>query len=211
MDSADGAGDPRPHFLAKLSDLKGRSVSGVDYWDVHNFGPEPPEWDYGDWHHAVMGVQLTTDRGPVTITWTDTFFPYGVEVFHEQIEESLILGDIGPQRIGPDAGGAGPWNRLFGSPIRGTGCEWERLTIGPGRRADGTIVSPARVLDVPVAVRLDFPAGPVWFVAAIPQAPAMASVFIPGDEIMVVFSEAKMRNMGFTNPVFLLAGSIGGD
>jgi hypothetical protein len=38
------------------------------------------QWDYGDWHQAVMGVQLTTDQGPATVTWTDTFYPYGVEI-----------------------------------------------------------------------------------------------------------------------------------
>jgi hypothetical protein len=38
------------------------------------------------------------------------FLSVRIEVLHEQIEERLILGDIGPQRIGPDARGTGPWN-----------------------------------------------------------------------------------------------------
>jgi len=48
---------------------------------------------------------------------------------------------------------------------------------------------------MPVAVRLDLPAS-VWFVAGIPLLPDPRSVFIPGDEIMVVFSRDKMRGHG---------------
>ncbi|GAA0459036.1 hypothetical protein Aca07nite_59380 [Actinoplanes capillaceus] len=62
--------DQRADFEAKLTDLRGRCLTAVDYWGVHNFSPEPAEWDYGDWHHAVMGAQLNTDRGPVTVTRT---------------------------------------------------------------------------------------------------------------------------------------------
>jgi hypothetical protein len=32
---------------------------------------------YGDWHHAVRGVQLVTDAGAPTVTWANTFHPYG--------------------------------------------------------------------------------------------------------------------------------------
>lgn len=58
-------------------------------------------------------------------------------------------------------------------------------------------------MDVPIALRLNFPTGTVWFVAAIPQFPEMRPVFIPGDEIMVVFSTDKMRDIGFDDPAFL--------
>jgi hypothetical protein len=47
-----------------------------------------------------MGVQLATDAGPVT--WTNTFFPYGVEVFADPIERHLVLGEAGPERVGPN-------------------------------------------------------------------------------------------------------------
>ncbi|MBQ0905489.1 hypothetical protein [Micromonospora sp. U21] len=56
---------------------------------------------------------------------------------------------------------------------------------------------------MPVALRLDFAAGPIWFVAAIPQLPDPRRVFILGDEIMVIFSGEKMRDMGFDDPAFL--------
>ena len=193
----------RERFEAKLCDLSGRQISAVDYWDIHSAGLRPSRWDYGDWHHAVMGVELTTDLGPVTVTSTNTFHPYGVDVFHDPIEDHLVLGEAGPQRVGPDTDRTGPWTPRLGSPIRGTRSHWERLEIGPSWRADGSIVGPGYMVDLPTALRIDLDSGPVWFVAAIPQPPEMADVFIPGDEIMVVFSHKKMRNIGFHDPTFL--------
>ncbi|MBQ0907077.1 hypothetical protein, partial [Micromonospora sp. U21] len=166
-----------------MRDLLGRRLTSVDYWDVYNFGPETASWDHGDWHHAVMGVQLGTDLGPVTVTWTNTFYPYGIEVFHEPIGHHLILGESGPERVGPDVNGQSPWAPLLGSRVRGTAFRWEQFQIGPSRRTDGSIAAPAHSVDVPVALRLDFAAGPIWFVAAIPQLPDPRRVFILGDEI----------------------------
>jgi hypothetical protein len=65
---------PRDSFERQVDALVRRRVTGVDYWDLHNYGPEPARWDYGDWHRAVMGVQLRTDAGSVTVTWTNRFF-----------------------------------------------------------------------------------------------------------------------------------------
>lgn len=94
MGSESGAGDHlRAGLERKLTDLRGRCLTAVDYWDVHNHGPEAAHWDYGDWHHAVRGVQLSTDPGPATITWTDTFYPYDIEVFHNPIAEHLVLAE----------------------------------------------------------------------------------------------------------------------
>lgn len=191
----------RERFEAKVGDLVGRRVQAVDYWDIHNFGPEPSRWDYEDWHHAVMGVQLATDIGPFTITWTNTFFPYGVEVFPDLIDKHLMLGEAGPERIGPDQ--ESRWAALLGSSIRGAVSLWDRLELGPSTLADGTVVDAARDVDWPCALRLDFDEGPVWFVAAIPQWPEMKEVFMPGDEIMVVFSLEKMTAMGFTEQMAL--------
>lgn len=189
--------DARANFDAKVQRLVGRRTLAVDYWDIHNFGSEPARWDYGDWHHAVMGVQLSTDAGPVTVTWTNTFFPYGVEVFDDPIERHLVLGEGGPERIGPD--GDSRWAPFLDSPVRSARTWWDRLELGPVTLAPGEVVEPARAVDVPTALRLDFDAGPVWLVAAIPQPPSMDGVFIPGDEIMVVFEADKIRGMGYND------------
>jgi hypothetical protein len=68
MEPTAGLDDARARFEAKLHALRGRRLTAVDYWDVHNCGTEPMRWDYGDWHHAVMGVEFSTDQGPVTVT-----------------------------------------------------------------------------------------------------------------------------------------------
>jgi hypothetical protein len=199
----------RDRFEQRLHDLRGRRLTSVDYWDVHNFGSEPAPWDYGDWHHAVLGVQLGTDAGPVTVTWTSTFYPYGVEVFHEPIVHHVGSGEEGPQRVGPDSDLPGVWARHLGSPIRGTASRWERLEIGPGRRADGSTARPGYAVDLPVGLRLDFDAASVWFVAGVPQFPDLRRAFIPADEILVVFSRVKMRDLGFDDPAFLDAAHNG--
>jgi hypothetical protein len=190
----------RAAFEAKVHALRGLRVWAVDYWDVHSIGPEPARWDYGDWHHAVMGVQLGTDAGPRTVIWTNTFFPHGVEVFADPIEDHLALGEEGPKRIGPDD--QSRWAAYLGDPIQQATVWWERLELGPATLATGDIVEPARSLDVPTAMRLAFDAGPVWFVCANPQPPATEEVLIPGDEIMIVFSAAKMTAMGYVDPTF---------
>jgi hypothetical protein len=150
-----------------------------------------------------MGVELGTDRGPVTVTWTDTFYPYGVEVLDEPIGYRPASDDEGPERVGPDGPGMRAWASCLGSPVRGAECWWERFRIGPGRRADGSVAGAAYSIDVPVAVRLDFPATAVWFVAGMPQLPDSSTAFIPADEIMVVFSPDKMRAVGFDDATFL--------
>jgi hypothetical protein len=121
------------------------------------------------------------------------------------MEHHLVPGELGPERAGPDVDGRSPWAALLGSMIRGTARHWERLQIGPSRRADGSVAAPAYSVDVPVALRLDFAAGAVWFAAGIPQLPDPRRVFIPGDEIMFVFSGEKMRDMGFDDPASLQA------
>jgi hypothetical protein len=54
-------------------------------------------------------------------------------------------------------------------------------------------------------LRLDFAAEPAWMVAGFPQAPQMREVFVPGDEIMVVFTTDHMRQIGFSDSQFLIA------
>ncbi|MEV4261960.1 hypothetical protein [Kribbella sp. NPDC049584] len=193
--------DARATFDRKVQALEGLRIHAVDYWDIRNSGPGPARWDYGDWHHAVMGLQLSTDAGPVTVIWTNTFFPYGVEVFPEPIERHLRLGEDGAERNGPD--GESRWTGFLNIPVLRTTTSWERLELGPAIRSAGEIVEPAHVVEVPTSLRLDFSTGPVWFVAAIPQYPSMERVAIPGDEVMIVFSATKMRAMGYTDPTFV--------
>ncbi|MUM15733.1 hypothetical protein FZI91_09855 [Mycobacterium sp. CBMA271] len=187
----------RTAFEAKVEGLAGLRIEAVDYWDLQTEEPEPAQWDYGDWHHAVMGVQLTTDSGPRTITWTNAFHPHGVEVFNEPIQ-CLFVGESGCERNGPI--GMSRWQPLVGQPIRRAVPIWESIELGPATDRRGCVVGAPRVVEVPAAVRVDFASAAVWFVAAIPKPHSVDDVVMFGDEIMVVFSADKMRAIGFEDP-----------
>jgi len=193
----------RVQYDSKAAALVGRRVLEARYWDVHNFADEPRTWDYHDWHHAVMGVELRTDRGPSCVLWTSTFFPYGVEVFQTPISEHIFTSEEGPESW--DVSESGRWRDRLNSPVANVQTFWERFTIGPADVRMTRVSDPYQV-DVPVALRMDFPAGPVWMVAGIPQAPEMDEVFVPGDEIMVVFTADRMRQIGFPDSEFLRLG-----
>ena len=55
-------------------------------------------------------------------------------------------------------------------------------------------------IEVPVALRLDLDAGPVWFVAWTPQE---RGPVLLGDEIAVAFSGEVMRKFGFPPGSFI--------
>jgi hypothetical protein len=61
-------------------------------------------------------------------------------------------------------------------------------------------VSEPEDVDVPVGLRLDFDAGPVWFVAATPDHPHLEKPFVGGDEIIVFFGAERLRRIGFGAP-----------
>ena len=179
----------RDRYQATLAELVGRRLVRVTYWDIHNFGPEARTWGYGDWHLATMGVGWLTDAGPFAVTWTDTFGLYGVEFFLEPIESHLRLGEDGPE--GWDVSDDSAWAKRLDSPIRAASAFWDDAFLG------------AQQLSVPVAVRLDFDKGPVRMVAASPRWPEPDPVFIGGDDIMVIFSTARMRSIGFPEGDFI--------
>lgn len=173
----------RADFERAAQGLVGCTVQEVHYWDVHQLGAQPDPWDFGDWHLAVLGVELGTDRGPVTITWTNRFYSYGVEVFHEPMESHPFLGPDGPERVGPDE--PGPWAPFLGRPVQRVVVSWEP--------ADDERASTER----PSAARLDLDAGQVWFVAAYPpDAAGETTAVAGGDEIMVVFTRQVMDELG---------------
>jgi hypothetical protein len=182
--------------------LLGRTLLGVAYGDLPAAGDQSSDWDYGDWHHAVLGVDLVTDAGPACVTWTDTFFSYGVDVLAAPLGHLAGRGPEGPQ-IWPVTDHP-YWQARGRQPIERLTVFWNHFTLGPGHTAEGRQAGAAQdEYQVPVAVRLDFSNGPVWLVAAIPQWPQMEQVFVTGDEIMVVFTTDRMRMIGFPDDPFI--------
>lgn len=190
----------RAEYESTSAALIGRRLLDVRYWDIRNSNGEPRTWDYGDWHHAVMGVELLTDSGPYCVEWTSTFFCYGVKVFDGQMADRLDVSASGSESWA--AGWSDRWLDMLRCPVSGVQTHWERFSIGPAYRGDVRVSDPYEV-DVPVALRIDFAAGSVWMIAGIPPEPGRQEIFIGGDEIMLVFSAERMRQFGFPDTSFL--------
>jgi hypothetical protein len=191
MPEIDDAADARARYEQKSAELVGRRILDVTYWDVQEFSGQPRVWDYGDWHHAVAGLELVTDQGTTCVLWTSTFGDVGIEAFHEPITTHFVTG---PPSVEAWAVVNHPlWEVRRDSVIRGMATWYE-----PGHRGS-----------CPVAMRLDFDAGPIWFVAAQPAWPDPEAdwMFVGGDEVVVVFSSQRMRRMGFTDEAFLAESS----
>ena len=185
----------RERYERVLATLVGLRVLDVTYWDLTYDEPTDPDWDRGDWHLAVMGVELTTDDGAVWVTWTDTFWPYGIEAFRDGTGLSRDDVNVWP------AGDHELW-RQRRDPIRGVATFWDRVGMGEGRTSDGRVPTPATTYTVPFAIRLDFDAGPVWFVAGLAEQDG-SRAFVGGDEVMVVFAEDRVRELGIGDRAFL--------
>lgn len=186
----------RARYERDLATLVGRRVLDVTYWHLAYEEPYEPSWDHGDWHHAEMAVELTTDGGAVWVAWTNEFgLAYGIGTFPD-----LSL-DPGGTR-GRPAGDHDLWRARRG-PVTGVATCWEQQAAGPSTTSDGTVPTPALTYVVPYAIRLDFDAGPVWFVAANPDLEdGEKPPFVGGDEVMVVFAAERMRRIGFEDGTY---------
>ena len=175
--------------------MVGKTLSAVHYSDVHAYGPEPREWDYGDWHHSVMGLELSLSDGPASVLWTNTFHPYGIDVMRQPLSDYLLQDEYGPEVW--DASDHPFWSARIGQLIQSAELKWDRLELGASyRNSDGAKMSDPHSIDVPIILRLNFETGPVWFIVAIPQLPAADEVFGFGDEIMVILTREKMLRIG---------------
>ena len=190
----------RAEYESGLAGLVGRRVLEVRYWDIRYFNGEPRIWDYGDWQQAVMGVELLTDFGPCCVLWTSTFFCYGIEVLDTPMADHLDTSANMFESWG--AGGSNRWRDRLRTPVTGVQAHWERISVGPAYRGD-VQVADAYQVDVPVALRIDFAAGPVWMIAALPPDSDGEQVFIGGDEVLVVFTAERLRQFGFPDTSFL--------
>lgn len=195
----------RARYEHVCAELVGRRISQVTYWHLHGFGNGPPEWDFGDWHHAEVEVELLTDAGPYTVTWTPTFDDYGIEILREPAFSASQLSTEQPPEF-TRAEGHPRWLQLLSSPVREAAIYWETVTRYPTVSfRDGVPVVENRedVRSVPFAQRLDFDDGPVWMLAAIPPTTSDDQPFMGADEVLVVFTAERMLRFGFPDGAFV--------
>jgi hypothetical protein len=83
------------------------------------------------------------------VVWTGTFFPYGVEVFHEPMSK-LVSGGSEHGLVSRPASESSRWRDKLGSPVVDVQTFWERFTISPGHLSSVRIADPC-VVDVPIA------------------------------------------------------------
>ncbi len=180
-------------FAEKTASLVGSVLEQVTYADINIFDDEPV-WDHGEWHRAIMGVGLVLNDGPACVRWTDTFFPYGVEVFRDPLSEHL--SEVAESW---DVTEHGLWAGRIGYAITGVDAFWDRVELEPEHGGDDWSTH----ADLPIALRLDFAAGPVWVVAAAVDPTSPEEVIIPSDELIVAFTRERMIEMGFPDDDFL--------
>jgi hypothetical protein len=162
---------------AVVDSMRGRRVIQVSYYGLYLQSEDPTAWDFGEWHHPLMGVELILEPDePYSIVWGSTFFKHDLEVFRDPMTKHHI--GIGEPEGPPvhDVSGHHAWAPLLAEPLIDVQVIW--LEDHPDQTAR-----------IPVAVRLHFPAGDAWLVAAVPLSPDPNPDFlVTGDEVIVAFA-----------------------
>jgi hypothetical protein len=175
--------DPRrlgnvAEYEAVAGQLVGRRIGKATYYGLHDYNERTEDWDYGDWHHPVMGVELTMmDAEVYSAVWGSSFTHYGLEIFPSPMSAHLrnVGEPDGPPRW--DVTTHPRWVNLARRPIVGAQILWDEAIgdLGP--------------VQCPTAVRLDFSTGSAWLIAAAPVWPGPESFWVGSDEVIVGFSK----------------------
>ncbi|MEV4249133.1 hypothetical protein AB0J63_37670 [Streptosporangium canum] len=178
----------RTEYEAVVGRLVGRQIEKATYYGLHDYNEHIEDWDYGDWHHPVMGVELTMmDAGVYSAVWGSSFTHYGLEIFPSQM--SVHLAHVGEPDGPPrwDVTTHPRWVNLVGQPIAGAQILWDEAVgdLGP--------------VQCPTAVRLDFSTGSAWLIAAAPRWTSPQSFWVGTDEVVVGFSEDFARSLGLAS------------
>ncbi|WP_158257199.1 hypothetical protein [Kineococcus xinjiangensis] len=129
------------------------------------------------------------------------FYLYGNETFPTPMADRCARGGEGIDRWRVDP--HPHWEPRVGSAVRAVNCFWWHVAFGPVTTSDGRVVHPRIERDVPVAIRLDVDAGPVWLVAGHPLCPGDDGAAVIGDEVVVVFTSERMAAFGFPPGPFI--------
>ncbi|WIM99766.1 hypothetical protein ACTOB_003428 [Actinoplanes oblitus] len=162
--------------------LVGRRIAEVVYYGL---GPGSGEWDFGSWHRPVMGVELVLDDGSsYSVVWDCGFGNCSLHLYASPMSEHLHL----------EGEGSGSrwtvqdhdrWKQLLTAPVIESRLIWHTDLTDWGQTA-------------PAALRLGFPAGDVWIIAAMQS--QNDSWWIGADEVIVAFTRDMVTQIGVQDP-----------
>jgi hypothetical protein len=182
----DGSGLTETRYRRSLSALVGRRLTSVVHYGLRYAPQHGVQWDFDQWHHPEMGVELVLDDGSVySAVWGDAFGHFDLELVCEPMRNLLVgVGEPDGPRVW-EVTTHPRWAALLGEPIRDAQLVWNDDAVDEG--------------PVPVAVRLRFSQGDVWLVAGEPvDWPPAGRFYLAMDEVLVIFTRDLAGRLGLT-------------
>jgi hypothetical protein len=143
-------------------------------------------WDFDDWHCPVMGVELVLDDGAsYSVVWDYSFGNFSLHLYASPMSAQLALEDEGGSCTRWTVQDHARWKQLLTAPVIDSQLIWHRDLTDWGQTA-------------PAALRLTFPAGDVWLIAAMQQSDG--SWWIGADEVLVAFTHEMAAEIGVDGP-----------
>jgi len=152
--------DPRtsvPDILSAAAALEGHRVCRVRYYGL--WPRDVVEWDFGNWHNPVHGVDFELDNHSILSTlWGDSFGHFSLEIVAGPVSRFLISVDQQEGPISWDVTHHPRWAPALSGPVLRAHVLWDNK--GEWTDLWGSVVRRA-----PIALRLDFRIQTVWVLA----------------------------------------------
>lgn len=181
-----GAADLNHH----VATVVGKRISRVLYYGLSYEAGEEMDWDFGEWHWPVHGVELTMDDGTTySALWGEAFGHFDLEVLPEPMSIRLRgAGDSDGPRVW-EVTDHPSWAAHVGDRVTAARIVWM-----PGEPSDE---QPWEERQAPIALQLSFSTGEVWVVAAEPMDLRPPDRFYLGqNEVIVVFTPEFAAHIG---------------
>jgi hypothetical protein len=172
---------PATELDATAETLAGRRITRVDYHGLSSSSPERVSWDFDTWHCPVMGAELLLDDGtPYSAVWDSVFGHFSLHLYAASMNEQLVTAQ-GEEPNRWSVHDHPRWARLLTDPVTDSRLLWQPDLTDTGATA-------------PAALRLTFPQGSAWIIAATEQSDG--SWWLGADEVVVSFTEDMTTRIG---------------
>ena len=167
------------------SALVGRRLAAVSYIGL-NYAAADIEWDFDQWHHPEVGVELLTDDGEkFCVTWGASVTQFNLVVDRGGIGRHWLPAARGFERRW-DVTNSDRWSELVGEEV-----------------SDSRLISLASTPQAPVALHVVAGGHDAWFVAAMPRVGSSLELRLDRvslvehgeDEVVVVFTQRLFERL----------------